>query len=149
MSFDFKMAPKWRPLILILSLYFQTVKPDSCPPDEWFKCNDGHCVTLQWKCDGESDCIDGSDEFNCTKNAGAGFMGRRIGKYLFKYVVRLCNNYFQHQCLVDTTFAFIRNTLETGMGICCINREKAYQIFEIYLPTPQPRGCTIFYAHYI
>ena len=61
------MAPEWRPLILILifSIYFQTVKPDSCPPDEWFKCTDGHCVTIQWKCDGEQDCMDGSDEKYC------------------------------------------------------------------------------------
>ena len=90
------MAPEWRPLILILifSIYFQTVKPDSCPPDEWFKCTDGHCVTIQWKCDGEQDCMDGSDEFNCTKNAG--FMGRRIGMYSFIYCCQLLTSSMSH-----------------------------------------------------
>lgn len=37
-----------------------------CKPDKWFLCNDGlHCVTKQWRCDGEPDCFDDSDELNC------------------------------------------------------------------------------------
>ena len=36
----------------------------SCTEHE-FRCSDGSCVTLTWKCDLERDCIDGSDELEC------------------------------------------------------------------------------------
>ena len=31
-----------------------------------FKCNDGRCIIFSYKCDNETDCVDGSDEENCT-----------------------------------------------------------------------------------
>ena len=37
----------------------------TCNPNEWFTCNNGFCITKQWRCDGEPDCNDGSDELNC------------------------------------------------------------------------------------
>ena len=35
-----------------------------CGWDEW-NCGYGHCVPMDYVCDGEWDCEDGSDETNC------------------------------------------------------------------------------------
>ena len=39
--------------------------PKNCTEDE-FQCNNGNCVLSKWRCDGDDDCRDGSDE-HCGK----------------------------------------------------------------------------------
>nr|XP_026654670.1 low-density lipoprotein receptor-related protein 1 [Zonotrichia albicollis] len=44
----------------------ETVK-DCTPRCEFdqFKCKNGHCIPMRWRCDADADCMDGSDEENC------------------------------------------------------------------------------------
>lgn len=37
-----------------------------CEPNQ-FKCSNGMCAMKIWRCDGDNDCGDGSDEQNCRK----------------------------------------------------------------------------------
>lgn len=39
-------------------------KPSQCTSSE-FKCADGTCIPLRWKCDKEQDCDGGEDENEC------------------------------------------------------------------------------------
>ncbi|KAJ6216562.1 hypothetical protein RDWZM_007719, partial [Blomia tropicalis] len=38
---------------------------DADCPDGWFQCTSGKCIPLEWKCDGNGDCLDEHDEIGC------------------------------------------------------------------------------------
>ena len=41
----------------------------TCNTGSEFKCtNTNHCIPMAWKCDGDTDCADGSDEWECCKS---------------------------------------------------------------------------------
>ncbi|KAK6020419.1 Low-density lipoprotein receptor domain class A [Ostertagia ostertagi] len=48
-----------------------------------FSC-DGHCVPLKWKCDGETDCADGSDELSFCARCGSDEFRCQSGRCLPK-----------------------------------------------------------------
>ncbi|XP_057675771.1 low-density lipoprotein receptor-related protein 2 isoform X2 [Corythoichthys intestinalis] len=59
---------KSRQLVCLLVLSILKVSAGQnfqCRPNQW-QCDDGNCIADQWRCDGEGDCLDGSDEIDCT-----------------------------------------------------------------------------------
>lgn len=53
-----------------------------CSESEFQCLNQQHCVPSRWKCDGENDCNDGSDEDPqlCSKSNSQKVVKRKIGK---------------------------------------------------------------------
>lgn len=39
----------------------------TCNPTGDFRCNNHRCIPLRWRCDGENDCGDNSDEHSCSE----------------------------------------------------------------------------------
>ena len=55
---------------------------------DWFRCNDGVRIAKVWKCDGENDCLDESDEDNCTQHD----LGIQIKEEARKFAHQLLTN---------------------------------------------------------
>ncbi|XP_016532550.1 low-density lipoprotein receptor-related protein 2 isoform X4 [Poecilia formosa] len=51
-------------LFFLPNLRFSSAQLLTCPEGQW-QCDDGNCITAAWRCDGEGDCLDGSDEMDC------------------------------------------------------------------------------------
>ena len=51
-------------MYFLLWIYFPILKFSECNEDQ-FVCNNGECISRDFKCDGDTDCDDGSDEFDC------------------------------------------------------------------------------------
>lgn len=49
-------------IILIISLILGVIRCSSTCARDQFQCQNGECIPMQQKCDGDSDCRDGSDE---------------------------------------------------------------------------------------
>ncbi|XP_061782869.1 uncharacterized protein [Nerophis lumbriciformis] len=52
-------------LIFLSSLTFASGQNLGCHEKQW-QCDDGSCIPNKWRCDGDGDCLDGSDEMDCT-----------------------------------------------------------------------------------
>lgn len=54
-----------------------------CKEDD-FKCGDGTCITHKWKCDGDPDCPDSSDEF-VSSFVSISFQKPEINTFAFRH----------------------------------------------------------------
>lgn len=63
-----------------MDLNFVEFNDGRCKMDE-FQCRDGGCIDIAYKCDGENDCSDFSDEEACSKFYPFGLIHQLITRY--------------------------------------------------------------------
>ena len=79
------------------ALHFLFVAQNACDEATEFRCSDGKCININWKCDGDKDCDDNSDEQNC----GNQFL---IIAYWFCICIRLV---FNHEPRISALWVII------------------------------------------
>lgn len=78
-----------------------------CKEDD-FKCNDGTCITQKWKCDGDPDCPDASDEF-VSSFVSLSFTKRRLTFFVVRRFLCCCL-YFVCRCRSQSRIVRIRKS---------------------------------------
>lgn len=96
------------PLGLIMNEHHQCVNVPVCGPEQ-FICNSlsSECMPLNWLCDGQTDCHDGSDEVNCiecNKHQFKCFDGHCIGERLCS--IKICSASMFEPCFTHKIIFF-------------------------------------------
>ena len=97
-------------VIPIASVIFSAPKPKTCGPSD-FMCSNGHCINARLTCDGENDCVDNSDEQNCTVGKYSAFVAWYHLLYFCYRLLEPCPSTFSCGILTCTQYKCIGNKL--------------------------------------
>ncbi|KAB7498328.1 hypothetical protein Anas_05692, partial [Armadillidium nasatum] len=78
----------------------------NCSGTNLFNCSDGaYCISSQWKCDGDYDCYDRSDEANCSINTQQNSDAEleNVSVFLIAVMERLIAKTLQMKLIVQQT----------------------------------------------
>ncbi|OBS78203.1 hypothetical protein A6R68_19405, partial [Neotoma lepida] len=73
-----------------------TATPAPCAPTTQFTCRSGECIHLGWRCDGDRDCKDKSDEADCSAPGPCSENEFQCGDGTCVLAIKRCN--LEHDC---------------------------------------------------
>ncbi|XP_057639561.1 low-density lipoprotein receptor-related protein 8 isoform X3 [Chionomys nivalis] len=73
-----------------------TATPAACAPTAQFTCRSGECIHLGWRCDGDRDCKDKSDEADCSPPGPCNENEFQCGDGTCVLAIKRCNQ--EHDC---------------------------------------------------